>query len=114
MVEHSLTDISTNPRIDQERNSGYVGEEEAGTKGCDVGYDDFDEDNDSRVAYLVEDCTCSEGLDIFAGSFDDRSKDVEEDGEDDDFHTAKDIGNLGGGGLCGGCDDTSQYIWRTG
>ncbi|KAI9152228.1 hypothetical protein HJFPF1_09455 [Paramyrothecium foliicola] len=100
--------VTADPGVDDEGGGGDVAEEETGAGGGDVGNDDLDEQDDHGVADLVDDAAGAEGLDVCGDGLDDGAEDVEEDGEDDELDAAKDVGNLGRGGLGGGGDDGAQ------
>lgn len=108
--EDGLGDVTAHPRVDNERESGNVGEEETGTSRGDIGNDDFHEEDDHGVADLVDDGATGKGFNVLGRRLDDGADDVEDDRSADELDTAKHVGNLGRGGLGSSSDDGSDDI----
>jgi hypothetical protein len=88
-----------------ERHGGNEREEESRSSRGQIGDDDFSQKHDHRVTNLVDDGSTAEGRDSARGGFDDRTDDVKQNTDNDEFESTEDVADFGGSRLGGSGND---------
>lgn len=111
-AQDSFSDITADPGVDDEGQSGNVTEEETSSGRGDIGDDNLDKQQDHGVANLVNDGAGRKGSKVLGDGLHNRSEGVEKDRHADKLDTTKDISNLSSRGLSSSSDNGSQRVDR--
>lgn len=111
-AQNSFSDITANPSVDDEGQSGDVTEEETSSSRSDISDDDLHKQDNHSITNLVNNGTSRKSSKVLRNSLDNRSESVEKDGHADKFNTTKNISNLSSSRLSSSRNNRSQSVDR--